>query len=258
MFPMTYAKHCKIDDDALPDWLTGLPARKINYRAGSGIKTFFSASKPGVTAETESLLEAGYLELLEWDSLVRTYFVQPVTMELIVGGRPVKYTPDVFVVYHSWAKHQLPDARNTIVEVKPWHVLKRDWAMYRPKFEAARAWCKAKNLRFHIATDRAIRPIRVENIRTILNYRGERYLNLQKHEYEMRRLLERTAHDVGMSTPMELLNMITSLLERKIEFIPLLWNLVATGTLSVDMDSKLTMSSPIWPTRPRVRSLRSH
>ncbi len=258
MFPMTYAKHENIEQIKLPHWLTGLPARKIDYGVGRGIKTMFSGSKPGASAETESLLEAGFLELLEWDSTVQTYFVQPVTMSLQVAGRPVRYTPDVFVVYHQWAKLLAPDTLDTIFEVKPWALLKQDWSVYRPKFEAARSWCRSQNLRFRVVTDRMIRPIRVDNIRMLLNYTGERYLNLQPHEYEMHRLLEKTALNVGMSTPMELLNMITKLQERQIEFIPLLWNLVATGTLLIDMEKKLTMSSRIWPARPTARSLRSH
>lgn len=242
----------------LPDWLTIQPARQVNWRTGDGMNGKYASTKNGSSSHTESLLEMGFLDLLEWDWTVRTYYVQPVTMAIVVGGKPTRYTPDVYVRFETHNGECGLDCRDMIVEVKPRSVLKRDWGALRPKFVAAREWCQDRGVRFRIATDRAVTAQRLKNIRFLLNFRGARFVALELHEFHMRRQVEELARHVGMSTPRQLLEMLSKVPDRQAEYLPFIWNLITTGTLHVNLDAKLTMCSPVWHRAPRLSSSRSH
>jgi len=186
-------------DVNLPAWLTGQPSRVVHWRTGDGMNGKYASHKGQRSAQTESLLEMGYLDLLEWDWRVRSYFVQPVTIPFRIGSVTRRYTPDVFVMYEPAARLTSPELIDVLVEVKPREILHRHWSVWRPKFEAARVWCRERGVRFAIATDKAASAQRLKNIRFLLNYRGKRFVELEPHEFVMREQIENLSRSIGTS-----------------------------------------------------------
>jgi hypothetical protein len=110
----------------------------------------------------ESKLERDFLILLEIDPGIETVVTQPITIDLVVDGRRRRYTPDVLAVW--WDDVALPHGRSRVVfEVKPYAILKRDYADLAPKYRAARSYFAAKGVGFRVITDRSIYCARQAN-----------------------------------------------------------------------------------------------
>lgn len=215
--------------------------RKIpkSYRNVTGI---VASTKSNDEARYESSLERDHLILLEFDSAVATYTVQPVTLDWVdSSGKKRSYTPDVFVVYKKTSKK-----RPCLYEVKYRSELKEKWEELRPKFKAAIAFAKAQGWRFKIITDKEIKKDLTENARFLLRYRYS-----IPHVSRMDRLFAKFEQLKAITptkntTPRALLSHISECEWEQAQFLTVLWYFIATFQIQADLEQPLTMISPIW------------
>jgi len=212
-----------------------MPVRTIpkNYRNVTGI---VAASKAGGDAQFESTLERDFISLLEFLPEVRSIDPQPVKIEWQdAKGCQRSYTPDVFVEFVESAD-QLP----WLCEVKYRSELQEKWAEFRPKFKAAFHFAKVQGWRFKIVTEREIRTPYLVNVRFLSGYRRttpdsgciQDILGYLKNNRE--------------TTPRGLVEAIRSDITGQAQLISVLWHLVATFQVCVDLHKPLTMKSSIW------------
>jgi len=187
---------------------------------------------PGVKslgwADYESPLEAEHLLLLDHDDSVKSYEVQPV--QIPIPKVPRGYVPDVLVHFH-------PDADGVIApselrEVKSSADLTANQAKYQRKFDLADIYCKQRGWVFRVITDQEIRTPRLDNIKFFNAY--------LKHEHPNEKLdtvLQRVA-ELGQSDSRAVLSSLTSEPDEQLQWMPVLWHLVATKKIDVDWDMK--------------------
>lgn len=212
-----------------------MPVRKIpkSYRNVTGI----SANKKATgQAQFESPLERDFICLLEFSPDVCRYEVQPARIEWTgLNGEPRSYTPDVLVEFR-------PDLgwQPWLCEVKLRSGIKKDWADLRPKFRRGIRYAKEQGWRFHLMTEVEIRTPYLKNVRFLLPYR-RRTVSTQAADTVLQALRE-----LGESTPSSLLQTMTADPWKQAEWLPVIWHLVAWFRIGADLDSELTMASPIW------------
>jgi hypothetical protein len=189
-------------------------------------------------AEFESSLERDWLRVLDFRDDVAAIREQPFSVRYRQEGILRRYTPDVLVEYGATGQ-----ASETVVyEVKPAEVLRAAWAEYKPRFKAARAYCRARGWRFKIITEKGIRTPFLKNARFL-----RPYLRIPEMPV-MRWQLLYTLSGLGRTTPQALLAAAYWDEQNRMAAIPVLWKLVAARVVGTDLDRPLTMSSPIWET----------
>lgn len=185
----------------------------------------------------ESTLEKDFFLLLEFDRRVISFEEQPVTITYLDGDRRVcHYTPDVLVHYQS----ALPipsDEQPVLYEVKYTSDLREHGLAYRSKFKAARRYAFDQGWRFRVVTERTIRTTRLNNLRFLL-----RYHRLRIDEGERHALLSvlREHGPVQLDT---LLTLVRPARFQRAETLTILWHLVATEQIDVELDQPLTPQS---------------
>jgi hypothetical protein len=230
------------------DGIEGLfmPKRKIKPSHFS-VTGYFPSAKNGGSRETESQLEQDFLLLLEFDRQVARYGVQPISIKWHTSeGHVRKYTPDVVVLYHTNFDTMMPIHFPTLYEVKSVSELRRNWHEMRPKYKAVMKWARENGFRFKFVTDTQIRTPYLENIRFLTRY-SEHILTADDRLDPHRHLLLReTLKEIGISTPKALLHKISSDRHRRLELIPMLWQMMHIGVIQSDLTKPLNMSTPIW------------
>lgn len=215
-----------------------MPIRKIpkNYRNVTGIA---SSTKANGLAAFESTLERDFLSLLEFDSKITNYEVQPMIIPWKDNqGKLHQYTPDALVIYDSKKFNAI------LYEVKYRKDLKENWHILKPKFKAAISFCKTKDWKFKIITEKEIKTSYLENIKFLLPYISKATL----HEYyeEYMTVLDLKLKDLKESTPKQLINAIFQDEWTQAQALPILWYLIATFHIKVNLNEPLTMNSKIW------------
>ena len=212
-----------------------MPVRKIpkNYRNVTGVA---ARSKAIGQAMFESTLERDLITLLQFDSRVSRFEVQPMRIEWCDdSGSERAYTPDVLAYFDD------SDMKTTLYEAKYRSELKADWQNLKPKFKAAIKCAREQGWRFKIITEKEIRTPHLENAKFLLPF-------IQKgpqNETDMD-VLDGTLRELKQSTPNVLLTHIYEDEWNRAKLMPTLWYLVGTGHFGSDFNSKLTMNSPIW------------
>ncbi len=196
-----------------------------------------AAQKSEGDADFESVLESEHLVLLDHDTLVKAYEVQPVRIP--VPGVPRGYVPDVFVEFR-------PDSDGVIAapeirEVKSTLDLKINEAKYKPKFESARMFCEQRGWSFKIITEREIRTPRLSNVKFLRAYES------QDHPQEMVDTVLTQMTALGPTDSAALLNSISTNLDDHLRWMPVLWHLVAKRRIAVDWDVAFARVVPLWP-----------
>lgn len=130
-----------------------------NHRSVTG---FLPTRFPVPELHYESKLERDFLILLEIDVGLEGVLTQPVTLDLEVGGRRRAYTPDILAVWWEDAYHPY-GKKKVVFEVKPYQVLKRDFADLAPKYRAAKQHFASRGVGFRVITDRSIYCARQAN-----------------------------------------------------------------------------------------------
>ena len=178
-------------------------------------------------AEFESPLERDYLILLDFDSQVKSYEVQPVVVP--VQGVSRGYVPDVLVHFH-------PDAdgvpRNSeLTEIKTTDDYQRNREKYAPKFAAAERFAEERGWFFVQKSDQEIRTPRLANLKFLRAYR-----RVEPSPLDVESILGELHRQGGASTLQRLLAVLCQSDDAKVHTLPVFWHLVATGHLQVNLD----------------------
>lgn len=204
-----------------------------NYRNVTGIA---AASKAGGAAQFESTLERDFLSLLEFSPEVKNIDTQPVKIEWFdAKGCQRSYTPDVFVDFIESACKP-----PWLCEVKYRGELQEKWAEFRPKFKAALHFAKEQGWRFKIVTEREVRTPHLANARFLTGFR-----RTIPDAGGVQDILEHLKK-IHETTPRDLIGAIRLDATGQAQLISVLWHLVATFQVGVDLHEPLTMKSRIW------------
>lgn len=211
-----------------------MPVRRIpkNYRNVTGVA---SHRKSTGKAMFESTLERDFLTLLEFDSCVESFEVQPLTIHWYdMMDKKRSYTPDVLVYFHDSRK-------TTLYEVKYRSDMRKNWPDLKPKFKSALRFARDKGWRFKIITESEIRSVRLKNAKFLLPFVKKGPTS----ESDVQVLIT-SMQTLGCSTPKGLLNIICQDEWEQARLLPTLWFLIGTFGIKADIDTPLTMSSAIW------------
>jgi len=212
-----------------------MPARKIpkNYRNVTGV---VAARKAQGEAAFESALERDFLILLDFDPMVQSFEVQPVTIHWTDPTRNNRsYTLDCLV--HFEDEHQ----KAILFEVKYRNEFWREWPQMRPKYRAAVHYGNLVQRRFRIVTEKEVRTQYLENARFLTPF--------VRREPESPALIERLIKvitELQQSTPNDLLATLSHDRMEQALFMPALWFLIGTFKIGVDLWQPLNMKSKIW------------
>lgn len=196
-----------------------------------------AALKSDGDADFESLLEAEHLLLLDHDPSVLGYHVQPVLIPVV--GVPRGYVPDVFVEFRPDEDGVIPNPE--LREVKSTLDLEKNATKYAPKFEAARTYCEQRGWLFRIITEKDIRVPRLDNVKFVRAYEN------QEHPPPMVDEVLKRMSDMGPVDSLTLLNRLSSDLDEQLQWLPVIWHLVAKRKIDVNWDLKFGASVQLWP-----------
>lgn len=223
-----------------------VPGRVIRPSRYS-VTGYISTTKAAKSQAAESSLEQDFLTLLEADHRVERFLAQPFTIRWTdATGKRQKYTPDVIVKYTHWARKEAPTLRTTIFEVKPRSLLGDELKERRSVFRAAIGWARARSCLFHFVTDQEIRTPYLQNVKFLRAY-GTKQLQ-DDHDLIVARqsLIQATLRRLQRTTPRDLLQAMSTNPRQQAELLPWVWNLILCNSVGVDLQDRLTMSSPIW------------
>lgn len=215
-----------------------MPVRKIpkNYL---GVTGSFSSKKNGRALGFESLLERDYMILLEFDPDVESFEEQPVRIPVVSKGRTLRcYVPDILVHYR--ARRGSRSRRPVLAEVKKRSDLEKHKEKYAPKFSAARKFAAEQGWEFRIIPDNEIRIPRLPNLKFLREYHL-----IEPEPSVVHRVLAAVQAMGDSSTLQNLLHQMNDSETERLHTIPVIWHLVATGVLQVDLDRPITNETVI-------------
>lgn len=222
-----------------------MPVRKIpkNYLSVTGS---FASRKNRRMLGFESPLERDYMILLEFDDTVERFEEQPVRIAVPrAKGRTVQYVPDILIHYlnPAGAKPKKP----LLAEVKTRRDLERNKDKYAPKFAAAKAHAKALDWQFKVINDADIRVAKLPNLKFLREY----HLISPEPEH-IQRVLDGIEEAGGWVELEDLLTVLCKDDHDRLVMLPVIWHLVATRLIDVDLDKPFTDRTPLAiPERPR-------
>lgn len=187
----------------------------------------------GASQAFESSLERDFLVLLDFNRQVQSFRTQPVTIHYRYAGRERRYTPDVFVLYFG---NQPP----IFYEVKYREDLRRDWHKLRPGFKAAIKFAKRERARFRVVTEKEIRTPLLSNIKFLRHCRN------QPAPESIEQQVVRTLAALGESTPEMVMKAAFRDDQHRLHALSALWRMVATGRIEAELETPLSMKTPIW------------
>jgi len=212
-----------------------MPVRKIpkNYRNVTGVA---ASGKAVGSAQFESTLERDFLALLDFSQEVERYEVQPIKIEWCdEHGDARSYTPDVLVEF-------IPELNRQpwLCEVKYRADIKKHWPTLHPKFRQGIRTAKQRSWRFRLVTEVEIRTPLLTNVRFLAPFR---FRSIPATNIET---LLTALSAAGRATLGDLLQTVADDVWQRAEYIPALWHLLACHRIGADLDTELTMDSPIW------------
>ncbi|WP_449101797.1 TnsA endonuclease N-terminal domain-containing protein [Pseudomonas veronii] len=209
----------------------GKPVRKIGVKHRSVRGT---VPKMG---QYESTLERDLMELLRFDPTVCSFLAQPLTIDyLSTNGEKRKFTPDGLVHFHPGSPQEL----SVLYEVKFRSDFREQWKILIPKFRAAKAYCAMRGWRFQVFTEREIRTPFLTNVKFLWPFLDRNPAPSALHQ------LISALSELRESTPEAILIHLCKSTADRIEFIPVLWHLIAVGKIGCDLEKPLLMASKIW------------
>lgn len=216
-----------------------MPARKIpkSFRNVTGRVSFGGTSIP-----FESPLEADFYRLLRFDQDVESITAQPVKVPYVrADGSSGFCYPDALVTYRGAVMR-----RPMLCEVKLRSDLIKDWKDLKPKLKAARRYAAANRWTFKIVTEVEIRTPYLKNVDFLQEFR-EREVDQLRCQRILRAF--RGADDWTIE---KLVNeMAIEFKAQRVEILPLVWHLVATYQLPVNLELPLDPRKPILVARPK-------
>jgi len=200
-----------------------------NYRNLTGL----AHSKKAEGAYFESTLERDFLTIIEFDTNVRNYDVQPVCINWVdENGKSRKYTPDALVKF-------LPNSCSfsssdiILCEIKYRSDIEKDWKELKPKFKAAIRYANENGWRFKLFTEHEIRTTFMENARFLQPYLNQT-LNESHETLLFKNLLEMRECSVEA-----LVKAIFNDKWAQAELIQSIWFLIGSRRIAVDLLCRL-------------------
>ncbi len=224
-------------------------------------------SVTGVSASTkavgeprfQSTLERDLITLLDFDTLVVSYETQPIEISYSdFSGQSRRYKPDIFIVYAAAC------GRSPVLgEVKYVVDLKRADLRdeHRRRCRAGRDYALTQGWRFALFTERMIRTPLLDNARFLLPYtrlasnsyvEGQLYGGLGRYRLRAGGNTDESAIAQESPSVQELLTRITSSEAAFLAALPVLWQLVGTGKILVDLTQPITMSTHLRLPEPTM------
>lgn len=211
-----------------------MPVRKIpkNYLVVTGS---FPSQKNNRPLGFEGLLERDYMILLEFDDSVKGFEEQPVKIPVRVKGRrAVNYVPDMLVHFHPGPGGR--ERKPHLVEIKPKRYLEKNAEKYKPKFSAARSYVAEKGWIFRILTEDDIRSQFLVNLKFLREYH-----HFTPSAPEVDSVIDAVQSLKGNCTFSTVVDYLCGDdADRRLLTIPVVWHLVATHRLVVDLHKPLT------------------
>jgi hypothetical protein len=220
-----------------------MPVRKIpkNYLFVTG---GYSSQKNKVMDSFESLLEKEYLMLLDFDDRVESFEVQPVRIP--VTGVKNGYVPDVLVKF-------LPDSetgeirRPLLAEVKNSDDLERNRDKYAKKFAAAHSYAEERDWQFAAVDQTQIRTPRLANLKFLREYR-----NIAPNEQDVKNILKQVGKLSKLASVSSLSAAICKKDDDRLHWLPVIWHMVLTKQLVVDLDQLMSNDTALQLPGARV------
>jgi hypothetical protein len=112
--------------------------------------SYFESKKSNKTVRCRSSYELKYAEMLESDTNVASFKVEPFFIQYEFNGSTKHYHPDFLVTFSDNSKQ--------LVEVKPEKLINTQINV--AKFAAARQWCATSNMVFVVVTERQLKLVK--------------------------------------------------------------------------------------------------
>jgi TnsA endonuclease N terminal/TnsA endonuclease C terminal len=208
-----------------------MPVRKIpkNYLFVTG---GYSSQKNKVMDGFESLLEKEYLMLLDFDDGVESFEVQPVRIP--VTGVRNGYVPDVLVKYRT--DPETGEIRRPLLaEVKHSDDLERNRDKYAKKFAAAHSYAEERDWQFAAVDQTQIRTPRLANLKFLREYR-----NIEPNEQDVKNVLKQVEKLSKLASVSSLSAAICKQDDDRLHWLPVIWHMVLTKQLVVDLDQLMS------------------
>ena len=201
-----------------------MPVRKIpkSYRSVTGK---FASLKNGRSISFESTLERDLFLSLEFDPLVSTYEEQPLVITGEVDGQRTKYTPDCLTTH--------TDDTQVIIEVKYQTDLEKADDDLTRRLRLAETYAEQYEMQFRVLTELDIRGTKLDNQKFIYRFSSPPK-NLDEVAPSIKSVLKQ---------PMPLNGLLSTLSTDRLKqasFSPVIWHLVFTGELGIDINSPIT------------------
>lgn len=183
----------------------------------------------------ESSLERDFIQLLEFNKKVFSYYEQPIKILFNNEGKRKSYVPDFYIKYSD-------DRPDELVEIKFREDLKKNWSKYKPKFKAAKQFCDDNQIIFRIIDETKIRNTFLYNAIFLLSYIRPK-ANIDYYYVDC---IFDFVRENEKSTPNEIIETLGQDISGKAELIFVIWYMVASDILHCDMNQKLTMNTKIY------------
>jgi hypothetical protein len=181
-----------------------------------------------------------FFVILEFDRNLQYYQRQPVSvMYTDLSGAEGAFTPEFLITY----RRDIEPARRMrplLCDVMTRQDVFENWAALKPRVPAAHRYARKRKWQYRLLTEREIRTAYLENARFLLPY-----CKLDT-DWEASRPLLRALRELRQADPEALLAACATGYEHRAELTALLWHLVSTWQVGIDLTEPLTMRSTIW------------
>lgn len=200
--------------------------------------TGYISSEKSKYSAAESTLEADFITLLDFNRNVKSFMMQPVTIQYNQNDLRNTYTPDVKVIYQN--------GETIYYEVKYRKDLFKNWKELKVKFKSAIRFAKTDGAKFKIITEQEIRNDYLKNIQFLKTYLYSNRLNA-----ELCFQIQDIIKELNSTTPADLLNILYKHKWNKPEGLFAIWLTIAAGehgdsNVKADLFKPLSMNTEIW------------
>ena len=209
--------------------------RKIPVKTRS-VAGYFYSVKNKRNIDFESQLEKKFYLMFEFDDDIESYHEQPVKVETVLKGRKVTYVPDC-LIYFKPKLNRMP----LLVEIKFLKEIIEKKEKIANKAKAVSKYSKEKGYQFKIFTDKKLNDIYIDNIKFLYRYSERPKLNGRYGEYESR-IYSVLYNSLNGLTVNNLLNVAAFNEQDKMNILPVIWHMVFTKKLIIDLYKPLNNS----------------
>ncbi|UTW59035.1 TnsA endonuclease N-terminal domain-containing protein [Kordiimonas sp. SCSIO 12603] len=208
---------------------------KRTTRSVSGVLNW--SQQKGQPLPFESSLERDFSILCLAAGNVHRIISQPIKILYeTLEGHTGEYTPDFQLEYSKKGKNY-----KSLVEIKYHDDLMRNKEKGDIKYNAARQWCFQNNFNFRIVTEKDIRSVRLENIKTLMRFSNapsSNFIDLFL-EQDIRKHLPCSIHDI--------LDKFSTNREERAELQYSLWQYIFEGNFGIDFNNPIKPTSTMYP-----------